>query len=107
MRRVRRLRNGEGMPWKRIGAELGIAESTAICLYSVDLEEVAVTALRQPRCGPARLDTRRRLDDLPQLLDAVLIERIAEARTQTVTGQVIPATQVGRRATALIGARCW
>jgi integrase len=40
VRRVRRLRDGEGMPWKRIGAELGIAESTAIYLYRVDLEEV-------------------------------------------------------------------
>jgi integrase len=38
-RRVRRLRDGEGMPWKRIGAELGIAESTAIYLYGLDPNE--------------------------------------------------------------------
>ena len=39
-RRVRRLRDGEQLPWKRIAAELGIAESTAIYLYGLDLEEV-------------------------------------------------------------------
>jgi integrase len=39
-RRVLRLRDGEGMPWRAIGAELGIAESTAIYLYGLDLDEL-------------------------------------------------------------------
>jgi len=39
VRRVRRLRDGEKMPWKRIAAELGVAESTAIYLYGLDLDE--------------------------------------------------------------------
>ena len=38
-RRVRRLRDGERMPWKAIAAELGVAESTAIYLYGLDLDE--------------------------------------------------------------------
>ena len=40
-RRVRHLRDGEKLPWKRIAAELGIAESTAIYLHGLDLEETA------------------------------------------------------------------
>jgi integrase len=39
VRRVRRLRDGDRMAWKRIGAELGIAESTAIYLYGLDLDD--------------------------------------------------------------------
>jgi integrase len=39
VRRVRRLRDGEKMPWRRIAAELGAAESTAIYLYGLDLDE--------------------------------------------------------------------
>jgi integrase len=39
VKRVRRLRDGDRMPWKRIGAELGIAESTAIYLYGLDLDD--------------------------------------------------------------------
>ncbi|MGO9973716.1 MAG: tyrosine-type recombinase/integrase [Solirubrobacteraceae bacterium] len=42
VRRVRRLRDGGGMLWKRIGTELGIAESTAIYLYGLDLDEVGL-----------------------------------------------------------------
>ena len=38
-RRVRRLRDGEKKPWKAIATELGIAESTAIYLYRLDLDE--------------------------------------------------------------------
>ena len=38
-RRVRRLRDGEKLPWKGIAADLGIAESTAIYLYGLDLEQ--------------------------------------------------------------------
>ena len=38
-RRVRRLRVSEQMPWKAIAGELGIAESTAIYLYRLDLDE--------------------------------------------------------------------
>jgi integrase len=37
--RVRRLRDEQKLPWKQIAAELGIAESTAIYLYSLDLSE--------------------------------------------------------------------
>jgi integrase len=39
VKRVRRLRDGDRMPWKRIGAELRIAESTAIYLYGLDLDD--------------------------------------------------------------------
>ncbi len=39
VKRVRRLRDGDRMAWKRIGAELGIAESTAIYLYGLDLDD--------------------------------------------------------------------
>jgi integrase len=38
-RRVRRLRDGEQMPWKAIAAELGVAESTAIYLHRLDPNE--------------------------------------------------------------------
>ncbi len=38
-RRVRRLRDGERLPWKAIAAEFGVAESTAIYLYGLDLDE--------------------------------------------------------------------
>jgi integrase len=38
-RRVRRLRDGDQLPWKAIAAELGVAESTAIYLYGLDLDE--------------------------------------------------------------------
>lgn len=38
-RRVRRLRDSEKKPWKAIATELGIAESTAIYLYRLDLDE--------------------------------------------------------------------
>jgi integrase len=37
-RRVKKLRDGEGMSWNAIAAELGMAESTAIYLYRVELE---------------------------------------------------------------------
>lgn len=40
-RRVRRLRDGEQTPWKAIAAELGVAESTAIYLYGLDLDETS------------------------------------------------------------------
>jgi len=39
VRRVRRLRDDDRMAWKRIGSELGIAESTAIYLYGLDLDD--------------------------------------------------------------------
>jgi integrase len=39
VRRVRRLRDGEQMAWKAIAAELGVAESTAIYLYGLDLDD--------------------------------------------------------------------
>jgi integrase len=39
VRRVRRLRDGESLPRKAIAAELGVAESTAIYLYGLDLDE--------------------------------------------------------------------
>jgi integrase len=38
-RQVRRLRDDEKLPWKRIAAELGVAESTAIYLHGLDLDE--------------------------------------------------------------------
>ena len=38
-RRVRRLRDGEQLTWKAISAELGVAESTAIYLYGLELDE--------------------------------------------------------------------
>jgi integrase len=38
-RRVRRLRDGERMAWKAIAADLGVAESTAIYLYGLDLDD--------------------------------------------------------------------
>jgi integrase len=38
-RLVRRLRDGEKLSWKRIAAELGIAESTAIYLYGLVLDD--------------------------------------------------------------------
>jgi hypothetical protein len=38
-RRARTLRDGEQMPWKAVAAELGVAESTAIYLYGLDLVE--------------------------------------------------------------------
>jgi integrase len=41
-RRVRSLRDGQQMPWKAIAAELGVAESTAIYLYGLDLDEPGV-----------------------------------------------------------------
>ena len=50
-RRVRRLRDREDLPWKRIGAELGIAESTAIYLYGLDLDERAPA---EPLCEVER-----------------------------------------------------
>jgi integrase len=37
VRRVRRLRDEQKLAWKQVGAELGIAESTAIYLYGLDL----------------------------------------------------------------------
>ena len=40
-RRVRALRDGNGASWKSIAATLGIAESTAIYLYRLDLDEAA------------------------------------------------------------------
>jgi hypothetical protein len=43
-RRVRLLRDGDGLPWKRIAAELGIAESTAIYLYNLDPDEIGPVA---------------------------------------------------------------
>ncbi len=39
VRQVRRLRDGEHMAWKAIAAELGVAESTAIYLYGLDLDD--------------------------------------------------------------------
>jgi integrase len=36
---VRRLRDGEQLPWKRIAAELGIAVSTAVYLHGLELDE--------------------------------------------------------------------
>lgn len=39
-RRVRRLRDDERMAWKAIAAELGVAESTAIYLYGLDLDDM-------------------------------------------------------------------
>jgi integrase len=41
VRRVRRLRDEQKLPWKQIGAELGTAESTAIYLYGLDLNETS------------------------------------------------------------------
>ena len=38
-KRVRRLRDGEHLQWKAIAAELGVAESTAIYLYGLDLDD--------------------------------------------------------------------
>jgi integrase len=40
-RRVRTLRDGSGVSWKSIAATLGIAESAAIYLYRLDLDEAA------------------------------------------------------------------
>ncbi len=42
VRRVRRLRDRDRMSWKTIAAMLGIAESTAIYLYRLDLDETAL-----------------------------------------------------------------
>ena len=41
--RVRRLRDRDETPWKKIAATMGIAESTAIYLYRVDPDEAVVT----------------------------------------------------------------
>ena len=37
-RRVKELRDGEGMSWKAIAADIGVAQSTAIYLYRVELD---------------------------------------------------------------------
>jgi integrase len=37
-RRVKELRDADGLTWKAIGAQLAIAESTAIYLYRLDLD---------------------------------------------------------------------
>jgi hypothetical protein len=56
-RQVRRLRDGEKLPWKRIAAELGIAESTAIYLYGLDLDEGAgATQLRARQVRDAQVE---------------------------------------------------
>jgi integrase len=41
-RRVRRLRDGERLPWKAIAAEFGVVESSAIYLYGLDLDETGL-----------------------------------------------------------------
>ena len=40
--RVRRLRDADEMPWKKIAATIGIAESTAIYLYRIEPDEAAI-----------------------------------------------------------------
>src|SRR5205823_11643803 len=58
-------------------------------------------ALGQARHSPARLDARRSVQQLPELFDAELVERVAEAGTKTVADKMIPAREMRGRAPAL------
>ena len=75
-KRVRRLRDGEHMQWKAIAAELGVAESTAIYLYGLDLDDM----------GP---------DDLSSVVERVLY--LTAAMTGHAPGRAARAALAGRR----------